>query len=99
MDQGLFCRIRGADGVPQNCEVAARSPPLAARRTDTRNGPACVGFIDEWHLDLGNPFRHLAFDLAARLCQPPVMIAAVLFHSRFEAIGTVTHSMRCDGMK
>src|SRR5260370_2155557 len=46
MDQGFFCRIRGIDGVPQNCEVAARSPPLAAGRTDARNGPACVGFID-----------------------------------------------------
>jgi hypothetical protein len=23
MDQGFFCRIRGVDGVPQNCEVAA----------------------------------------------------------------------------
>src|SRR5437660_12825180 len=46
MDQGFFCRIRGVDGVPQNCEVAARSPPLAAGRTDARNGPACVGFID-----------------------------------------------------
>jgi hypothetical protein len=22
MDQGFFCRIRGVDGVPQNCEVA-----------------------------------------------------------------------------
>jgi hypothetical protein len=50
MDQGFFCRIRGVDGVPQNCEVAARSPPLAAGRTDARNGPACVGFIDRSHL-------------------------------------------------
>ena len=32
--------------MPQNCEVAARSPPLAAGRTDASNGPACVGFID-----------------------------------------------------
>lgn len=46
MDQGFFCRIRGVDGVPQHCEVAARSPPRAAGRTDARNGPACVGFID-----------------------------------------------------
>src|ERR1700676_3508409 len=46
MDQGFFCRIRGVDGVPQNCEVAARSPPLAAGRTDARNGPAFVGHID-----------------------------------------------------
>ncbi len=29
MIQGFFCRIRGVDGVPQNCEVAVRSPPLA----------------------------------------------------------------------
>src|SRR5262249_20984927 len=43
VDQGFFCRIRGVDGVPQNCEVAAKSPPLAAGRTDARNGPACVG--------------------------------------------------------
>src|SRR5260221_463791 len=46
MDQGFFCRIRGVDGVPQNCEVAARSTPLAARRTDARNGRMYVGFID-----------------------------------------------------
>src|SRR6516165_2432295 len=46
MDQGFFSRIRGVDGGLQNCEVAARSPPLAAGRTDARNGPACVGFID-----------------------------------------------------
>jgi hypothetical protein len=25
VNQGFFCRIRGVDGVPQNCEVAARS--------------------------------------------------------------------------
>src|SRR6516225_4144787 len=43
MDQGFFCRIRGVDGVPQNCEVAAMSPLLAAGRTDARNGSACVG--------------------------------------------------------
>jgi hypothetical protein len=30
MEQGFFCRIRRVDGVPQNCEVAARSPPRAA---------------------------------------------------------------------
>ena len=29
--------------MSQNCEVAARSPPLAAGRTDARNGLACVG--------------------------------------------------------
>jgi hypothetical protein len=44
-DQGFFCGIRGVDGVPQNCEVAARFPPLAAGRTDARKGPACAGFI------------------------------------------------------
>src|SRR6516165_4471 len=38
MDQGFFCRIRGVDGVAHNCEGAARSPPLAAGRTDARNG-------------------------------------------------------------
>jgi hypothetical protein len=32
----LFCQIREVDGVPQNGEVAARSPPLAAARTDAR---------------------------------------------------------------
>jgi hypothetical protein len=52
MKQGFFRRIRGVDGVPQKNEVAARSPPLAAGRIDARNGPACVGFIDECHLVL-----------------------------------------------
>jgi hypothetical protein len=51
MDQGFFCRILGVDGVPQNGEVAARPPPLAAGRTAARNGLACVGHIDEWHLN------------------------------------------------
>src|SRR5262249_2467924 len=46
MDQGFFWRILGVDGVPWNGEVAARSPPLAAGRTDARNGPAAVGSID-----------------------------------------------------
>ena len=32
--------------MPQNCEVAARSPPLAAGRTDARNGPARIGLVD-----------------------------------------------------
>jgi hypothetical protein len=45
LDQSFFCRIRGIDGVPQNGEIAARSPPLAAGRSDARNSPACVGFI------------------------------------------------------
>ena len=52
MDQSFFWRIRGVDGVPQNCEVAARSPPLAAVRTDARNGPAGGGrydFLDGLH--------------------------------------------------
>jgi hypothetical protein len=47
LNQGFFCRIRAVDGVPQNCEVAARAPPLAAGRTDSRNGPACAGFIED----------------------------------------------------
>jgi hypothetical protein len=46
MDQGFFCRIREVDGVPQHGEVAASFPSLGAGRTDARNGPACVGFID-----------------------------------------------------
>jgi hypothetical protein len=46
MNQGFFCRIRGIDGVPQNCAVAAKSPPLAAGRTDARNGLARIGRID-----------------------------------------------------
>src|SRR5262245_50500112 len=29
MDQGFFCRIRRVDGVPPNCEVAARIPSRA----------------------------------------------------------------------
>src|SRR5262245_478844 len=32
MDQGVFYRICRVDGMPQNCEVAARSPPLAAKQ-------------------------------------------------------------------
>jgi hypothetical protein len=48
----IFFGIREVDGGPQNCEVAARSPPLAAGRTDARNGPARVDFIDRSEREL-----------------------------------------------
>ena len=69
------------------------------RHTSARTAvsPICCGHLDEWHLDLGNPFRHIAFDLAARPCEPCVVIASPLFRARLEAIGAVRHAMRGDG--
>jgi hypothetical protein len=31
---------------------------------------SAIRHIDEWHLDVGNAFRHFAVDFAARLGQP-----------------------------
>jgi hypothetical protein len=42
----FFCRIRGVDGVPQKVKLRRGLLLLAAGRTEARNGPACVGFID-----------------------------------------------------
>jgi hypothetical protein len=45
MDQGFSTEFAEI-AAPQNCEVAARFPSLAAGQTDARNGLACVGCID-----------------------------------------------------
>jgi hypothetical protein len=55
------------------------------------------GRADEWHLDLSNVFRHLAFDFAAWLCQAFEVVAPPLYQSRFKTIGSVSHSMGRDG--
>ena len=52
-----------------------------------------VGPNNEWHLDFDNSFYHIAFDLGAWPRQPSVVIASPFFHSGFEAIRTVSHSM------
>jgi len=52
--------------VPQNCEVAARSPALAAGRTDARSGPACVGFIDRSERE-----SHTRIECVLSFCQCP----------------------------
>ncbi len=75
-------------------DVSARCG-RAVNRTDLHT----IRPIAEWHLDFGNTFRHIAFDLGARLCQPAVVIASLLFHARFVAIGSVSDSMCGDGIK
>jgi hypothetical protein len=68
----LFCRILGVDCLPSNSEVAARSPPLVVCRTDTRNGQACVGFIDPNRRD---PRRSEVFEV--------VRVSFLLANERF----------------
>ena len=63
----------------------------------TRRAVECFGFIDEWHLDFGNAFRHFAFEFLPWFCQPREMIATAFFRARFEAIGSVRHLVGCDG--
>jgi hypothetical protein len=53
MDLGFFCRIRGVDGLPQNCEVAARSPPLAAGRLDAQRPD-----VRQFHVLAMRPIYH-----------------------------------------
>ena len=50
--------------MPQNCEAAARFPPLAAGRTDVHNGRACVGCIDRSEQESHPEFKR-AFPLSA----------------------------------
>jgi len=59
MDQGFSTEFAEI-AAPQNCEVAARFPSLAAGQTDARNGLACVGCIDEWHLLTAAQFAQLS---------------------------------------
>ena len=69
----------------------------ALRRTASagRSGGRC----DEWHLVLGNPFRHLAFHLGAGLGQPAVVVAPPLFHPRLITVGSVADPMAGDGIE
>jgi hypothetical protein len=50
---------------------------------------ARVGHIDEFHLVFVNSFRHIVFEFGACLGQPAVVIAPLLFHTRFVTIGPV----------
>lgn len=46
-----------------------------------------VGVSGEWHLDVGNAFRHLAFDLGAGPGQPAVLMPPPLLQPRLEPFG------------
>ena len=61
--------------------------------------PTCRCRCDEWHLDSGKPFGHHAFHLGAWLGQPAIMVASVLSHARFVAIGSVGDSMGDEDIK
>lgn len=71
--------------------------PIAALESCRSNRR--VSRCDEWHLDFGNAFRHLAFDFGAWLGQPAVVIAPPFFHTRFEPIAAVGDSMGGDGIE
>src|SRR5262249_29184395 len=60
---------------------------------------ARFGPTREWHLVLGNAFRHLAFHLGAGLGQPVVVIAPPLFQPRLIPVGAVADPVRGDGIE
>ncbi len=95
----------GPDGALVTMEAGAAWKRLEAASKTKReakprhDGVARVGLLDEWHLRLCNPFRHLAFDLGAGSCQPVVVIAPALLRTRLEAIWAVGDIMSGDGVE
>ncbi len=73
-----------------------RQAPFLMRPSASR---ICVGVSHEWHVVLGKPFRHFAFNLCAWLGQVVVVIAPVLFQSRLVAIRPVRNTMGSDGIE
>src|SRR5262245_42289630 len=61
--------------------------------------PIFSAHIDEWHLVLGNAFRHLAFHLGAGLGQPAVVVAPPLLHPWLVPIRAVADSVGGDGIE
>src|SRR5579871_2983135 len=92
-------RRRGGE-VAAGPGVQVQQGRVSARKTTqvaiclARSGPS-----HEWHLVLGNAFRHLAFHLGAGLGQPVVVIAPSLFQPRLVAVGAVTDPVRGDGIE
>jgi hypothetical protein len=54
---------------------------------------------DEWHLDFHKTFCHEEFHFGARPHQPAVVIAATFFYPGLEAIRSISHLMRGDGIE
>ncbi len=84
-------------GAPRRVQILGA--PAEATEAHNEQRFRSFGRCDEWHLDFYNAFRHIVFDVGARPRQPAVVIASMLFHSRFEAIRTVSHSMGGDGIE
>ena len=83
---GWSCPIRVSTFRPQD-------EPFCFKNTAT-----CVGHIDEWHLDFGNTFRHIAFDCAAALSASRSDCVAP-GSREVRSIGSVSDSMCGDGIK
>src|SRR5437879_1472077 len=71
----------GGPGLPAD---RAAQPDLTGR--PQRGALRSHRHIDEWHLNHANAFRHLAFQLAARLGEPGVVVAPPLLRPRLEPI-------------
>jgi hypothetical protein len=56
-----------------------------------------AGVSHEWHLVVGNAFRHLAFHLSAGLGQPVVVIAPTLLQTWLVPVGSATDPVAGDG--
>src|SRR5262249_20970147 len=81
---------------PTNCSAVA---PCRACARNPFTGLARSGPIAEWHLVLGNAFRHLAFHFGAGLGQPAVVVAPPLFHARLVPVGAVADPVGGDGIQ
>jgi hypothetical protein len=54
---------------------------------------------NEWHLVLGNAFRHLAFHLGTGLGQPVVVMPPPLVQPRLVPVGAVADPVGRDGIE
>jgi hypothetical protein len=85
---------------------ALRAQPLPERgplpdhspRSEVRTD-ACIGHIDEWHLDYPNPIPHIAFGVAPGFSEIAIVFGSAFSETRFIPIGSVSNAMDRDGVK
>jgi hypothetical protein len=83
-------QVLGETGQPMNCpELIAAMAAKGYWSSPHGRTPAATLYS----------FGQIAFDLAAWLGEPGVMIATTLFRARLEPNGPVSHAMSRDGMQ